>query len=84
MEIDNWTLEELRDFYENQLGLEPGEVPHYTSLSKRLYHDRICAIFRLIYHNTDDEKLKYLMAIATTMAKKMSRKLEEYKNNAKK
>jgi hypothetical protein len=38
----------------------------------------ICETIRLIYNRTDDTEIKYLCRIATTMAKHMVKKLEEY------
>lgn len=38
----------------------------------------ICAMLREIYATTDDEQVKMLARIATTMAKRMSKKLYYY------
>ncbi|HUT63435.1 MAG TPA: hypothetical protein VMZ04_05710 [Anaerolineae bacterium] len=43
--------------------------------------DTICATLRDIYNLTDNEEIKILSRIATTMAKKMNAKLERYKKN---
>lgn len=39
----------------------------------------ICEVLRSIYHRTDDTEIRLQARIATTMAKKMSSKLKEYK-----
>jgi hypothetical protein len=41
----------------------------------------ICATLRQIYRKTDNEEIKVLSRVATTMAKKMGDKLEQYKKN---
>ena len=38
----------------------------------------ICGVLREIYQKTDDDEVKVLARIATTMAKKMSSKLRYY------
>lgn len=38
----------------------------------------ICETLRQIYHRTDDEEIKFLARIATTMAKHITNKLEQY------
>lgn len=42
----------------------------------------ICEILRQIYHKTDDTEIKTKCRIATSMAKSMSRKLRQYKDEA--
>ena len=41
----------------------------------------ICSVLRKIYRRTDDEEIRVMARVATTMAKKMSNKLEQYKRN---
>lgn len=41
----------------------------------------ICSVLRQIYRRTDDEEIKLMARIATTMAKKMGAKLTEYKRH---
>lgn len=42
-------------------------------------NNSICEILRNIYWKTDDPEIKLKCRIATTMAKRMTRKLSEYK-----
>ena len=41
----------------------------------------ICSILRGIYRKTDNEEIKILARVATTMAKKMDAKLTQYKKH---
>jgi hypothetical protein len=41
----------------------------------------ICEVLREIYHLTDDPVIKLRLRVATTIAKKMSKKLSEYNWN---
>ena len=38
----------------------------------------ICGVLREIYHRTDDEEVKVLARIATTMAKRITSRLRKY------
>lgn len=42
----------------------------------------ICETLRQIYHKTDDEEIRLLCRVATSMAKSMSKRLRHYKDNA--
>lgn len=48
---------------------------------KKVRVNTICATLRQIYRRTNDEEVKLLVRIATTMAKKMGEKLEQYKRH---
>jgi len=50
-------------------------------MNRKVRVNTICATLRQIYRRTDDEEIKMLARVATTMAKKMSAKLEQYKRN---
>ena len=41
----------------------------------------ICATLRQIYRRTEDDETRVMIRVATTMAKKMGVKLEQYKRN---
>ena len=50
-------------------------------MKKKVRVNTICATLRQIYRKTDDDEIKILARTATTMAKKMGDKLEQYKRN---
>ena len=52
-----------------------------SDMNVKVRVNTICATIRQIYRKTDDPDIKLLCRIATTMAKKMSLKLESYKRN---
>lgn len=39
----------------------------------------VCEVLRDIYHATEDDEIKYMSRVATSMCKAMARRLEEYK-----
>lgn len=50
-------------------------------MRRKVRVNTICSVLRKIYRKTGDEEIKLLARIATTMAKKMGAKLEQYKSN---
>lgn len=57
--------------------------PHPVQSMDKVYPDyTICETIRRIYNRTDDEQIRYLCRIATTMAKHMMDKLVEYNKNS--
>jgi hypothetical protein len=48
-------------------------------MKKKVRVNTICSILRRIYRKTNDEEIKLMARVATTMAKKMGRKLSKYK-----
>lgn len=50
-------------------------------MRKKVRVNTICSVLRQIYRRTDDEEIRLMTRVATTMAKKMSNKLEQYKRN---
>ena len=50
-------------------------------MNRKVRVNTICATIRQIYRKTEDDEIKLLCRIATTMAKKMCNKLEQYKKN---
>lgn len=50
-------------------------------MRKKVRANTICATLRKAYRRIDDEEARLLIRIATTMAKKMGDKLEQYKKN---
>ena len=52
-----------------------------AEMKKKVRINTICATLRKIYSRTDDEEIKLLARIATTMAKKMDGKLRYYKKH---
>jgi hypothetical protein len=50
-------------------------------MKQKVRVNTICATLRQIYRRTDDSEIKLMARVATTMAKKMSYKLEDYKKN---
>jgi hypothetical protein len=52
--------------------------PAEQMAGSKLPKNTICAVLRDIYAQSQDENIKELARVATTMAKKMSAKLYEY------
>ena len=50
-------------------------------MHKKVRVNTICATLRQIYRRTTDEETRVLIRVATTMAKKMGDKLEQYKRH---
>ena len=73
-------LEEISVLLESELKNSPTIKPN---MNGKASWRTICSVLREIYHNTEDEKVKTLCIEATIQAKKMSRKLLEYRNERK-
>lgn len=52
-----------------------------SEMNKKVRVNTICATLRQIYRRTEDPEIRLMVRVATTMAKKMSNKLEAYKKN---
>ncbi len=52
-----------------------------SDMRQKVRVNTICATLRQIYRRTEDDETRRLIRIATTMAKKMGDKLEQYKQN---
>jgi len=50
-------------------------------IEQRSSKNTICNVLRNIYHLSDNAEVKLQARIAVTMAKKMDKKLREYKSN---
>lgn len=59
------------------------DLSHVKPASIQRMHDRgrpntVCDVLKRIFHKSEDEEVKLLARIATTMVKKMNHKLGEY------
>lgn len=61
--------------YKDLSHVEPASV---TRMNDRGRPNTVCDVLKRIFHKSDDEEVKLLARIATTMVKKMNQKLGEY------